>query len=110
MYKNIFFLLFLVVFSFFIHTTASAGINDLLKLQSNDPLKILMAWAQKIMGIFPEQGTTNIVDQIIAFLEDQVQLRKSIFWIEFEKEKIELYADTIRLLNKLGINNFLNKD
>jgi len=104
MYKNIFFLLFLVVFSFFMHTSVEAGIDDLLKINSNDPLKILMAWAQKIMGIFPEQGTTNIVDQIIAFLEAQVQLRKSIFWIELEKEKVELYTDAVRLLNELGIN------
>jgi len=63
-----------------------------------------MAWIQKIINIFPEQGTTNIVDQIVAFLEAQVQLRKSIFWIEFEKEKVELYIDGIRLLKQLGIN------
>jgi len=104
MYKNISFFLFLVAFSFFAHTSISASLDDLLKIDSNDPIKALMAWIQKIINIFPEQGTTNIVDQIVAFLEAQVQLRKSIFWIEFEKEKVELYIDGIRLLKQLGIN------
>jgi len=105
MYKNIFFLLFLVVFLFSMQgTSASAGIDDLLKLQSNDPIKVFVAWVQKTISIFPERGIPEIINQAIVFLEAQVQLRKSIFWIELEKEKTELYMDGIRLLKELGIN------